>query len=95
MDWLEEELRSALSRQEPAAGFGARVSAAARSRPSLRSLPARRWLALAASIVVLLGAGEGYRWHRGVEAKQQVLQAVRIAEVKLNRIQTHVREVSQ
>ena len=92
MDWLEEELRSALSRQEPAAGFAARVSAAARRSPSV---PARRWLALAASVVVLLGAGEVYRWRQGVEAKQQVLQAVHIAAVKLNRIQTHVREVSQ
>ena len=92
MDWLEQELKGALSRQEPAPGFAARVSAAARRGPSL---PARRWLALAASILVLLGAGEAYRWRQGVEAKQQVLQAVRIAAVKLNRIQTQVREVSQ
>jgi hypothetical protein len=92
MDWLEEELKSALSRQTPAPGFGARVTAAARRGPSL---PGRRWLALAASIMVLIGAGEAYRWHQGVEAKQQVLQAVRIAAVKLNRIQTHVREVPQ
>ena len=25
----------------------------------------RRWLAAAAALVVLVGAGEGYRWHRG------------------------------
>ena len=92
MDWLEEELRSALSRHEPQAGFAARVSAIARRG---QSQPARRWLALAASVVVLIGAVERYRWYEGEQARQQVLQAVRIAAVKLNRIQTHVREVSQ
>ena len=92
MDWLEEELRSALSRRDPAPGFRDRVTANARRK---QPLPMRRWLALAASLLVLLGGGEAYRWRQGVEAKQQVLQAVRIAAVKLNRIQTHVREVSQ
>jgi len=36
--------------------------------PRLRALTA-----MAAAVVVLIGAGEGYRLHRGHEAKEQVM----------------------
>ena len=92
MDWLESELKRALERKEPAPEFSARVSAAARRRPS----PAvRQWLAVAASLTVLVGLGAGYRRHQGVQAKEQVMTAFRIAAGKLNRVQMHVKEVSQ
>ena len=92
MDWLEQELKRALERQEPSPEFAARVSAAARRVPSWAS---RRWLAVAASVVVLAGAGTGYRRYEGLKAKQQVMLAVRIAAGKLNQVQTHVLEVTR
>jgi hypothetical protein len=88
MDWLEEELKSALSRKEPSEGFDARVTAAAQQR-KVTPMP-RRWLAAAATVVVLAGAGEGYRWHQGQVAKDQVMLAMRIAGGKLNRVQTQI-----
>jgi len=63
MDWLEEELKQALSRKEPSDGFDARVAAEAR-RSKVAAMP-RRWLAVAAAVIVLAGASEGYRWRRG------------------------------
>ena len=92
MDWLEQELKRALERMEPAPGFAARVSAASRRRPLWAS---RRWLAVAASVVVLAGGGAGYRWHEGVQAKEQVMLAVRITAIKLGKVQAHVTEVRQ
>jgi len=88
MDWLEEELKSALSRKEPSEGFDARVTAAAQKR-KVTPMP-RSWLAAAATVVVLAGAGEGYRWHQGQLAKDQVMLAMRIAGGKLNRVQTQI-----
>jgi hypothetical protein len=90
MDWLEEELKRALARQEPAPGFAQRVR-----RRIAGGIPARRWLALAASVVVVAGGGLGYRWHEGVQAKKQVMVAVRLTAGKLNRVQSHIREVGQ
>lgn len=98
MDWLEEELKRALARQEPAPGFAARVGAGRTGRPG--GYPAggpfvRRWLAVAASVIVLAGGGAGYRRHQGIQAKEQVMTAVRIAGGKLSRVQSHVREVGR
>ena len=46
-------------------------------------------------MVVLAGAGLGYRQYRGEVAKDQVMQAFKIASVKVNQIQTHVREAGK
>jgi hypothetical protein len=91
MDWLEQELKRALARKEPAPGFAACVLAAARRKP----LPARRWLAAAASVVVIAGGGAAYRWHQGIQAKEQIMVAVRLAAGKLNRVQSRLTEVGQ
>jgi hypothetical protein len=91
MDWLEQELKGALARKEPPADFATRVARKA-ERPVYR-FP--RWLAAAAAVVVLAGAGLGYRQYRGEMAKEQVMQAFEIASVKVNRIQTQVREVGK
>ncbi len=89
MDWLEQELKRALERKEPAPGFAARVTAAARNRR------APRWIAIAASLLVLAGGGAGYRWYEGVRAKDEVMTAMRLAGSKLNRVQARVLEVTQ
>ena len=91
MDWLDQELKGALSRKEPPADFAERVMRQA-GRP-VYQWP--RWLAAAAAVVVLAGAGLGYRQYRGEMAKEQVMEAFKIAAVKVNRIQTQVREVGK
>ena len=89
MDWLERELKRALARKEPAPGLAACVLAAARRKP------ARRWLAAAAAVVVIAGGGAAYRRHQGIQAKEQIMMAVRLAAGKLNRVQSRLMEVGQ
>ena len=91
MDWLEQELKSALARKDPPADFAQRVV-----RRTVRPVYQwQRWLAAAAAGVMIAGAGVGYRQYRGEMAREQVMQAFRIASVKVNQIQTHVREVAR
>uniref|UniRef100_Q020Z6 Uncharacterized protein n=1 Tax=Solibacter usitatus (strain Ellin6076) TaxID=234267 RepID=Q020Z6_SOLUE len=87
MDWLEQELKQALARQEPDPGFDDRVR-----RRQVRVMPRaiERWAAIAAMLVVGVAAGEGYRWHRGQVAKEQVMMAMRIAGDRLNRVQVQL-----
>jgi hypothetical protein len=93
MDWLERELKGALSREEPPVDFAARVLRRAEMpvRPVYRW---PRWLA-AAAVIVLAGAGLGYRQYRGEMAKEQVMQAFKITSVKVNRIQSAVEGVGK
>ena len=93
MDWLEEELKRALVRKDPPPGFAVRVRRSAGDL--VAGVSFRRWLALAASLVLLLGGGVSYRWYQGVQAKKQVMLAVRLTAGKLNHVQSHIREVSQ
>jgi hypothetical protein len=107
MDWLEQELKSALARKEPPPEFAEGVAkaldgvlpdAASGPRRNLVAWPsrtARRWLAAAAAILLMVGGGAGYRWHQGVEAKRQVMLAFHIAGGRLNHLRTHLKEVSQ
>ncbi len=88
MDWLEQELNAALARKEPDPGFDARVR-----RRQVRVMP--RWVAIAATLVVGIGAGEGYRWHEGQKAKEQVMMAMRIAGDRLNRVQVQLERGSR
>jgi hypothetical protein len=89
MDWLEQELAKALARKEPAAGFDGRVRARLHRRP--------RWLAIAATILVMMGAGGEAAWrqHRGQLAKEQVMTAMRIAGSKLTRVQMQLKGTEQ
>ena len=87
MDWLEQELTQALARKEPSAGFDARVRARLHRRP--------QWLAIAATILVMIGGGEAWRQHQGQVAKEQVMTALRIAGSKLNRVQVQMKGTEQ
>jgi len=89
MDWLENELKQALQRKDPSADFEARVTAAAKRRRKVVPMP--RWLAAAAAVVVITAAGAGYRYHQGQVAKEQVMQAMRLAGSKLNHVQLQMR----
>lgn len=90
MDWLEEELRQALRREEPSPGFADRVSAAARTR-RLWVMP--RWIPAAAAVLVIAGSGAAYREYRGRVAKERVMEAMRITAGTLNHIQSRVKQV--
>jgi len=87
MDWLEQELKQALARKEPSDGFDGRVRARTHRRP--------QWLAIAATVLVMIGAGEAWRQHQGQLAKEQVMTAMRIAGSKLNRVQMHLKGTEQ
>jgi hypothetical protein len=92
MDKLEEQLKQALTRQDPPAGFADRVAAAC---PAERAAPIRftGYRAFAAGLLLLFAGGAAYRRHEGEAAKQQVITALRITAGKLGRIQARVREV--
>ena len=94
-------MKSALGRKHPAADFAGRVIAqAGRGAGEVISMSprARHWpprLAAAAAVGVIAGSGLGYRQYRGAVAKEQVMAAFKIASVKVNHIQTHVREAAR
>lgn len=93
---LETKLAGALRRQSPPAGFAGRVLERL-DREEARRRPVW-WRAAAASVAlaVLLG---GYATHKAVEhrrgqqAKEQVLEAMRIAGEKVRYAQQEVREI--
>jgi hypothetical protein len=96
---LEDDLRRALRRESPPAGFASRVL----QRIEREEAPKRRrplWRAVAASLTltVLIGGGIAYEDHRrevreGERAKEQVLLALRIAGEKVRYAQTEVRTI--
>ena len=92
MDWLEQELQSALERKEPSPDFAERVRRRTRGDGFRTALWPQRWLTAAAVMLVLAGAGAGYREYQGNQAKQQVMLAFRIAGAKVNYIQTQVKD---
>ena len=93
MDWLEQHLKEALDRKDPPADFAARVLRRAERPAPVYQFP--RWLAAAAAVIVLAGAGLGYRQYRGEMAKEKVMLAFKIASVKVNHIQTQVQEAGK
>jgi len=105
---LDDELKSALKRREPPAGFTDRVTARARVKPAERrstwqgklgrlfSLRTLEWAtACAVATVLLVGAGGEYRRRQeGERAKQQVVFALRMAGSRLSFAQRMVLELS-
>jgi hypothetical protein len=91
MDWLEDELRRALARQDAPVGFAERVLARGRREPH----GARRWLAAAAMVVVAAGAAGAWRQHQGYEAKREMMLALRLAAAPMHRIQLEVKDITQ
>ena len=109
MNSLENNLRDALRRQEPPDGFAERVLSRIPPRPegwkprlaALFRMPALRWAMAGAMIVCLLIAGlvQQERQRRiqaeGEMAKAQLIQALRIASLKLNTARKKVLDVSR
>jgi hypothetical protein len=103
MNDLENELRNALRRQYPPPGFSERVvrRAAETREPAGTARPwVIRWAAAAMLAAALGGTAEYRRIQtvreeraRGEAAKEQVMQALRIAGSKLHMVQITVKEI--
>ncbi len=96
---LEDELKSALKRQEAPLGFTQRVLARAQATPAGRWRFAWRRLqwatACGAVAVLLVTAGTEYRRRQqGERAKEEVVLALRMAGSRLSLAQRKVLEVS-
>lgn len=104
MTHLDDELRHVLSRREPPPGFAERVLRRAAEDQSNERHRQRwsfvRWAA-AAALVGAVAGGVEYQAvlerraerARGEAAKEQVLEALRIAGSKLQIVQEKVREI--
>ena len=83
---LDDELRSAMRREDPPLGFTQRVIARAQSKPVQKPAMFRMiWAAgLAAMMVVGFTAASEYRQVKAERAATQAVVALRIAAAKLN-----------
>lgn len=83
---LDDELKSALRREDPPAGFAHRVTARAQSRPARNPGMLRMiWAAgIAAMLVIGVTSVSQYRQVQGERAAQEAVTALRIAADKLN-----------
>jgi len=90
---LDHELKEALWRKEPPAGFTERVLAAI-DRDGVAVRPPRRgWRAAAAAALLFAIAGGGTAV-RVIHAKQQMLAALHITGAKLHDARNQVHEIS-
>lgn len=102
MSNLEDDLRIALQREEPSAGFTdgvlARLNRPAptwRERLSVLIRPPRlQWVAVALIVSILIPVAT-VQYRRGERAKEQLLFAVRIAGTKLHQAQRKVLEAGR
>ncbi len=94
---LEDELKAALRRQDPPAGFAERViEQAGPARTSFRPAPPKRrphfwWPAFAAAAAaVVFSLSVEYRHRQEEEAGREAIVALRIASQKLNQVRDKV-----
>lgn len=107
---LDDELRSALRRLEPPAGFVQRVLARLAAQPASRvgwrqalrsmfQMPRLPWVAVGIATCLLLVIGIAqYQWKQraqGEMAKEQLKQALHIASSKLNLARKKVQEIDR
>jgi len=97
---FEDQLRRALARQEPSAGFADRVVARATKRRPALWANWRSWAAVGVAACLCLGAVDLEMEHQrrvraeGEAARAQLIQAMQITSAKLHKIQKKVRGVS-
>jgi hypothetical protein len=105
---FDEELKEALRRKEPPAGFTERVLAALKrtevqtedqtedQTPDRRGRLSYTWRAVAAAalLVAIAGGGVTARYIEGQRAKRDVLLALHITGAKLRDARNHVHEIS-
>ena len=93
MNPLDEQLKAALRRKDPSADFERRLMEQIACRPDARPAwwralyvkPAPlRWATAGLALVLITGFGTAeYRRYRGEQAKQQLIEALEIASLKL------------
>ena len=107
MSKWEDALRNALRREDPPDGFAQRVMAKVEARHAASGAwsglawvfhgPRLRWATALASIALVIGGLDYWRWRderaQGERAKQQVMLALRIAGGKLRLAQARVQRV--
>ena len=105
MNELDDELRKALRREDPPAGFAERVMRRVNEQQPVRQAAVMRpsFMRWAAAAVLVAALGGGYQYRavqkareeraRGEAAKEQVIQALRIAGAKLQFVQATVKEI--
>jgi hypothetical protein len=84
---LDEELRSALRREDPSPGFARRVVMQAQSTPAPKTSrrPAMLWaMAMAAMLVIGVTGTFEYRQMKAERAGREAVLALRITAEKLN-----------
>jgi hypothetical protein len=100
----DDELRQALTREDPPAGFADRVMVKARQLDAERRQPARwRLMAAAAAVAgVIVTAGAGVRvYQRQVQqaevmrAKEDVMRALRVTSEKLRTARAQVQQIER
>ena len=94
MDDLEQQLKSALQRMDPSAGFEAKVLKAAVAKNGARWF-GLRFSAAAAIAAMLIGGvvwreGQERQEARGEEAKARLMLALKVTGTKLQEIQQKV-----
>ena len=89
---LDDELRSAMRREEPPLGFTQRVVARAQTKPVPKSGMFRMiWAAgIAAMLVIGFSAVSEYRQVKAERAASQAVVALRITAAKLNKTRDKV-----
>lgn len=81
---LEVQLRGALRRRDPSAGFAERVMARSRAPERRFGVRFASLAAIAAMLAVGLLVNRGYQQRRAEEAHTQAMTALRITAEKLN-----------
>ncbi|MBI5282684.1 MAG: hypothetical protein HY858_13450 [Candidatus Solibacter usitatus] len=100
---FEQELKRALGRQQPPAGFAQRVMARVeRRRPSPASYRiGPRWAQWAVAASLIVASATGTSWYRqrqerarAEEARQQILLAMRVTAEKIGHVQQTIKRIS-
>jgi hypothetical protein len=110
-DHFDDQLRQVLRRKEPPPGFADRVMARLPAahpgrQPQLDRRPrfmerlgrpfAWRWLAAAAACLMMVAGIDRYQdYRRGLQAREQLLLALRITEQKLAVVESKVDELNR
>lgn len=90
---FEDQLREALRRVEPPAGFVERTlaRAAAERKPPRRVIRFPRYVAaLAASLALVVGGYQVRQYRRGQEAKEKLMLALEITGSRLAQVQQKI-----
>ena len=93
MDPLEQELKRALERQDPSPDFAERVRWNLHVQRHRPGSGLQWWLSAAAALMI--AGGVGYRQYQGNVAREQLMQAFRIAGAEVHHIQSEVRELGR